>query len=90
MSARAVVNCASTAPATQVPVSQSDLEKFALQQTALAAARAEETAREAALVAARPGATIRQKLKNGDALTAGELQTVVRWLALREARNLLD
>jgi hypothetical protein len=42
---------------------------------------------QGAVSAARPALTILQKLKDGTALTAPEMQQVVRWLALRELRE---
>lgn len=58
-----------------------------------AASVADEAVRERrrqAIDGARPGAAIRQKLRDGTGLTAAEIQAAVRWLLLRELREVLD
>lgn len=75
---------------TTVELTPDEIAKLDEQRIIDLAAAAVEQQKDVAVAAARPGAAIVQKLKDGTALTAGELQTVVRWLALREAREILS
>lgn len=83
------VNCGSR-EATVAPLSADDESKLAAERQKAADEALIEGQRNAILAGARPGAVIIQKLKDGTALTAAELQAVVRWLALRQVREILD
>lgn len=74
----------------QVPLTEAEEAKLSGRRAAFDLANAAERQRDATLAAARPGAAIVQKLKDGTTLTAGEMQSVIRWLALRAAREILE
>lgn len=79
-----------------VSTGESVVERLSDEEVTALATLAEETAArtkaaEATVTQVRqaqPGAAIVQKLRDGTALTAGELQAVVRWLALRAVREI--
>jgi hypothetical protein len=71
----------------EVPMTQAEVTQ---RNADIQAATADSTAQQARtdrINAARPGAAVVQKIKDGTALTATELQTVVRYLALSAMRE---
>lgn len=59
-------------------------------QRAASAAEDQKSAAQAALLRqARPPSAVLVKVRDGTALTAAELQQVVRWLAIREIRDII-
>lgn len=63
---------------------QADLDAF---RAANLAEEADRERRRQMVDTARPGAAIRQKVRDGATLTAAETQAALRWLLLRELRD---
>lgn len=74
----------------EVEMAGAELAAYEATLAAGEAASTGETQFRAALAAARPPGALLVKLRDGTALTAGELAAVVRWLALRELRELFS
>jgi hypothetical protein len=82
-----IVVDSTTGQTYEVPMTAQEITQRDADQQAAAAELAAQTARTQKLNGARPPAAIVQKLKDGTALSAPELQTVVRYLALQAIRE---
>lgn len=71
----------------EVPMTPAEITQRTADIQAATADSAAQQTRADKLNAARPGSAVVQKIKDGTALTATELQTVVRYLALAAIRE---
>jgi hypothetical protein len=77
-----------TGVSTPRPLTDAEKADATARRVISAQREADETAQRTRLAQARPPAAIVGKLLTGTALTPAELQVTVRWLALRELREL--
>lgn len=77
-----------TGEVTEVEMTGAELAAYEAARAAEQDAATRQEQFRAALAAARPTNPLLVKIRDGTALTAAELQTVVRWLALRELREM--